>query len=197
MTPDPVRKHVLLLGGGIGAGKSRVAEVFAERGFDVIEADKVGHRVLEEDTAAISAVAAHWPSTVVGGVVDRAALAQIVFADPVALASLESITHPAIGDALRRGIEAASGPVVVEIPVMKVLSRGPYLRVAVVADEITRELRAVARGTDRGDVRRRMSHQPSDEEWIAWADHVIDNSHSWDATATSVHSLIDEVLGNG
>ena len=197
-TPSDDTQHpVLLLGGGIGAGKSRVGSVFAERGFEVIESDKVGHDVLENDVDAITAVAASWPDAVDGGVVDRAVLAGIVFSDPEALAELESITHPVIGDTLRRRIAAAKGPVVVEIPVMKVLSQGPYLRVAVVADGITRELRAVARGATRDDVRKRMSHQPFDDQWAEWAARVIDNSGDWSTTASSVHRLIDEVLGSG
>ena len=196
-TSDPSQFPVLLLGGGIGAGKSRVAGEFSRRGFEVIEADKVGHDVLISDLGAIAAVAAAWPDTVVGGVVDRANLARIVFSDAEALATLESITHPVIGEILRRRIGDAAGPVVVEIPLMKVLSEGPYLRVAVVADVQIREDRAVGRGASREDVRNRMSHQQSDAQWADWADRVVENSGDWDATAESVGALIDEVLGDG
>jgi dephospho-CoA kinase len=171
--------------------------VFASHGFDVIEADRVGHGVLEHDAGAIAAVEALWPNAVHGGVVDRTALAAIVFADPAALAKLESITHPAIRDELERRIGDATGPVVVEIPLMKVLAQGPYIRVAVVADEITREARSVERGASRDDVRRRMDHQPTDEEWSAWADHVIDNSGRWDPTADTTTAVIKKVLGDG
>ena len=199
MTMSSGARHhpILLLGGGIGAGKSRVTELFAERSFEVIEADKVGHAVLEKDIGAITAVADLWPDTVTGGIVDRAALAEIVFSDTDALVKLEEITHPAIGQTLNRRIRAATGPVVVEIPLMKVLAQAPYLRVAVVADRRVREDRAVARGADRDDVRRRMSHQPSDEEWVTWADHVIDNGSDWESTSHAVNALIDEVLGDG
>lgn len=171
--------------------------MFAVRGFVVIEADKVGHEVLDQNVAAIAAVEAAWPGVVSGGVVDRAALGRIVFDDPDDLERLESITHPVIGEMLLRRLEAADGPVVVEVPLVKILAQGPYLRVAVVADAGLREDRAVARGASRDDVRRRMSHQLSDAQWVAWADHVIDNSQSWDTTVDAVHSLIDEVLDNG
>jgi dephospho-CoA kinase len=188
---------VILLGGGIGAGKSRIASLFGEVGFEVIEADKVGHAVLEHDLGAIAAVAALWPDTVNGGVVDRAALAQIVFGDSDALAKLESITHPVIGGLLLDRIVGAAGPVVVEVPLIRVLAQEPYIRVAVVADAHIREDRAVERGGNRDDVRRRMSHQESDPQWIAWADRVIENSRDWAVTAVSVNALIDEVLNNG
>jgi dephospho-CoA kinase len=196
-TTDAMDHPVILLGGGIGAGKSRVASVFAQRGFEVIEADKVGHDVLRTNTNAIAAVGAAWPETVDDGVVDRAALARIVFADPDALATLEAITHPVISDTLLKQVETVTDPVLIEVPLMKVLARAPYLRVAVVADTRTREDRAVARGSERDDVRRRMGHQPSAAEWIAWADRSIDNSQEWDRTEVRVHALIDEVLGNG
>jgi dephospho-CoA kinase len=195
-TSDEIAFPVVLLGGGIGAGKSRVAAVFAEHGFEVVEADKVGHAVLEDDAGAIAAVAALWPIVVQAGVVDRAALGAIVFRDPAELAKLEAITHPAIAEELERRIETARRPVVVEIPLTKVLAHGPYVRVAVVADEITREIRAVQRGATRDDVRRRMYHQPTDVAWSAWADHVIDNSGSWDVTVGSTNIVIDEVLGD-
>jgi dephospho-CoA kinase len=188
---------VILLGGGIGAGKSRVALVFAQRGFEVIEADKVGHDVLRTNTDVAAAVAAAWPETVDDGEVDRAALARIVFAEPDELATLESITHPVIGKMLLERIETATEPVLIEVPLMKVLTRGSYMRVAVFADAQTREDRAVVRGSDRDDVRRRMDNQPSDAEWTAWADRSIDNSQEWDHTEIGVHALIDEVLGNG
>ena len=196
-TSDEIAYPVVLLGGGIGAGKSRVAEVFAERGFEVVEADKVGHAVLEHDAGAIAAVAALWPDVVRAGVVDRAALGAIVFRDRAELAKLEAITHPAIAEELERHIVTARGPVVVEIPLIRVLAQGPYARVAIVADEIIRESRAVERGASRDDVRRRMLHQPTDEEWTAWADHVIHNSGSWDVTVGSTISVIDEVLRDG
>ena len=41
-----------------------------------------------------------------------------------------------------------------------------------------------------------MSHQQSDEQWVHWADHVIENSGGWDTTVEVVHKLIDEVLGD-
>jgi dephospho-CoA kinase len=187
---------VLLLGGGIGAGKSRVASEFAERGFEVVEADKVGHDVLERNEDAIASVADVWPEAVEDGMVDRQTLAGIVFADPTALARLESITHPLIREILTARIERAQGPVVVEIPLMKVLFKEPYLHVAVVADQDVREDRAVERGANRGDVRRRMENQQSDEQWVAWADRVIENTGDWDATREAVHMVIDEILGD-
>ena len=86
-----------LLGGGIGSGKSTAAAVFASLGAEVLSADAAAHAVLEPDGAAFGEVAGRWPSVVVGGRIDREALAAIVFSNPLAREALERVTHPAIG----------------------------------------------------------------------------------------------------
>jgi dephospho-CoA kinase len=194
--PVPHPSPVVLLGGGIGAGKSRVASVFAGHGFTLIETDAIGRSILDTGTPAVAQIAQRWPETVDEGVVDRASLARIVFADPDALGHLEAITHPEIGRRVNDLVEATPGPVVVEVPVMKVLASEPYIRVAVVAHPAVREERAVARGGDRDDVKRRMDNQPSGAEWRLWADHVVDNSQEWGKTRTRVEVLVKEVLAD-
>ena len=74
----PVR---LVISGGIGSGKSTVAARLRELGAAVIEADVIGHEVLEVGGAAHDAVAQRWPTVVTDGLIDRSALAEIVFAD--------------------------------------------------------------------------------------------------------------------
>lgn len=185
---------VVLLGGGIGAGKSSIAALFADRGFDVVEADEVGHRVLATDPEVLSAVSERWPAVVSDGVVDRAALAHVVFRDPSELRHLEQITHPKIRAAIADRIaESRAGKVVVETPLtsMTVTGDGVMVRVAVVADHDVRLARAVHRGGDAADVERRMRLQDDDATWRAWADHVVDNSGAWMLTERTVEALID------
>jgi dephospho-CoA kinase len=70
---------------------------------------------------------------------------------------------------------------------------GPgWTRVAVVAPVEVRVERAVARGDGRDDVRARIRHQPTDNEWIAWADHVVDNGMDRDATEAVVARIVEE-----
>lgn len=188
------RRSPVLLGGGIGAGKTSVGERFGEAGYLVIVADELGHDVLAEGRPAVVEVAQRWPSAVSGGVVDRHALARIVFSDPEALRELEAITHPRIADAIDRRIEAAgSTPVVVEIPVLGVVSGVDAVRIAVVADDEVRVARAVARGGDRDDVLARMRSQIDQAEWRAWADVVIDNSGAWAETERLVDAVIADL----
>ena len=175
----------------IAAGKSSVGELFAEAGYLVIAADRVGAEVLAPGRDETDAVARAWPDVVVDGVVDRRALARIVFADGDALRLLESITHPAIVAEIERCVAAAEMDVLVETPVKHLDLFGNWIRVVVVADEETRIARAVARGGDPMDVRRRVASQIPDQEWEEWADVVIDNSGAWSETERVVRAAIE------
>jgi dephospho-CoA kinase len=181
----------VLLGGGIGSGKSSIAEVFAEHGFLVIDTDRVAAEMMRPGSEAASAVEDLWPSVVVGGVVDRAELARIVFADEGQLRRLEAITHPAIATEVTRRVAESAGPVLVEIPLVHLGLAGEWSRVAVIADEEIRIARAVARGGGAADIRRRVSNQVSDDKWAEWGDVVIENSGAWANTLQSTKAAIE------
>ena len=192
MSPPSTERQPLRLvvSGGIGSGKSTVTARLRDLGAVVIEADLLGHEVLEPGGAAFSAVAARWPSVVADGVIDRSALAEIVFADLDQLQELEALTHPAIGAEIRRRLDvAASLPVVLELPLVSDLAGTGWIRVVVDADEETRVDRSVARGNDEEDVRRRVAAQPPAEEWRDSADHVIQN----DGTRAELMKAVDEL----
>lgn len=172
--------------GGIGSGKSTVRLALEDMGAVTIDADKVGHQVLESGGAAYEAVGEHWPSVVTNGRIDRAALAAIVFEDPQALSELESITHPAIAAAIAGRIaEAGAKTVVVEVSVPTDLLGVGWMR-TIVADlpvEVRRE-RLRARGMDDADIDRRMTSQPTREGWKALGRWII-------STAGSKEEVID------
>src|SRR5205814_4157833 len=89
---------IVALTGGIGAGKSTVAELLRRRGATVIDVDALGRAVLEPGGRAHDAVVAAFGPSVVDadGRIDRAALARVVFSDPTQLRRLTAISHPAI-----------------------------------------------------------------------------------------------------
>ena len=181
----------MLLGGGIGAGKSSVAALFVAAGFTHVESDRIGEDVLRPGTAATDAVEQTWPEVVREGVVDRAALAAIVFSSESDLHRLEAITHPSIRDEIERAEKDVTGSIVVEVPLITMDLVGDWTRVAVLADEETRIERSVARGGDPEDVRNRIRSQATDADWIAWADVVVANSGAWTDTQREVAALID------
>jgi dephospho-CoA kinase len=188
----PNAAHVLL-GGGIGAGKSAIADLFFHAGFLLIGADAVGAEVLQPHTEASHAVAKIWPEVVRRGIVDRESLAAIVFANRRDLRRLEAITHPAIAAEIEKRVAATADDVIVEVPLMHLEFSGDWIKVAVVADEKIRIARTIERGADPADVLRRVSSQVSENEWMEWADFVIDNSHAWSTTEAAVHTMIREV----
>ena len=188
--PDDAR---VLLGGGIGAGKSTVAEEFGRLGFTVFDADAVGAEVLRTGRAETEAVAQRWPAVVSNGVVDRKALAQIVFSDAEELQRLESITHPSIRDEIMRLVSGTPGSVLVETPLQHLTMPGDWFKVAVIADQEVRIARAVTRGGDATDIRNRVASQVSDGEWVEWADTVIDNGGAWTETLRSIEAVVKEV----
>lgn len=172
-----MERRQVLLAGGIGSGKSEVGRLFAQHGACVIDADRLGHEVLEPEGAAFGEVSAAFPSVVADGRINRVLLADLVFADPASLRLLESLTHPTIRDRIRRAVQDCESPVVVvELPLSTDFLGPGWLKVVVDAPPEIRVQRAIARGMDPDDVVRRMSAQPPREQWRDAADVVLDNS---------------------
>ena len=177
----------VLLGGGIGCGKSLAGRRFAALGALVVDADKLGHAVIDPDGEAHELVSRRWPSVVTDSGIDRAALGQIVFGDRVQLRELEAMTHPAI---VRR-IAVIAGErcdLVVEIPLIRDIP-GDWTAVYVDTDPDRCIRRAVDRGLDEASVRRRMDNQPGRWEWLAWADRILENN----GTPAELAERVDEL----
>jgi dephospho-CoA kinase len=180
-----------LLTGGIGSGKSEVRRLLEAHGIRTIDADSVGHAVLEHE--ALPAVAKRWPDAVVNGRVDRSRLAEIVFTQPAELAELEAITHPLIYGRIEAELKGFEGISVVEAPVIDFGAN--WARMIVDAPDGIRLQRAVARGMNRDDVQRRMDAQPSRGDWLAAADVVIPNGLDLGRLEETVELLVTSVLG--
>lgn len=181
---DTVGPVLVGLTGGIGAGKSTVAGLLAQRGAVVVDADAVAREVTEPGAPAYDDVVARFGPQVVGsdGRVDRGVLADLVFANPVALADLNAIVHPHTEEAIRRRVEpllAEGRTVVVEVPLL--VEAGWTADVVVVVDcdeDVAVARAAAARGVSEAEVRRRVRAQVGREERRRAADHVVDNGGS-------------------
>ena len=188
-------QRLILIGGGIGSGKSAVRDELAARGVSVIDADAVGHAVLSSHTGAIAKVADLWPDVVVEGVVNRRALGRIVFSDPTALAELEAITHPEIRAALHERVDAlrdqdAEGAIAVEYPLDGRLFGVGWTSIIVDAPDDVRRARLAERGLDPSEIDDRMAAQPTRQEWLARADIVVDNGGDRDSLAAEVDAVV-------
>jgi dephospho-CoA kinase len=177
---------LLLVGltGGIGAGKSTVAELLAARGAVIIDADQVARAVVEPGQPALKKLVERFGDRILDadGRLERGALAKLVFGDDEARRDLEAITHPAINDEFsRRVVEAPTDAVVVlDVPLLaesEQARKRPYQTVIVVeAPRDVRLERLEARGVDRADAEARMAAQAGDEERRKIATHVVDNA---------------------
>jgi dephospho-CoA kinase len=172
------------LTGNIAAGKSSVAEVWRGLGATVVDADELSRLAVEPGTPALRAIAAAWGPWVLdeGGGLDRAALRQIVFADPDARARLEEIVHPAVAalrDARYRDAQARGDQLVVaDIPLLFEVGMADDFDVVVLVDapESIRLHRLVNdRGLDEDEARRMIAAQMPAELKRARADVVIEN----------------------
>ena len=189
---------VVGLTGGIGSGKSTVSALLAAKGAVIVDADEVVREQQRPGTAVFDAMVERFGPGIVAadGTLDRAAVADIVFADPQALEDLNNIVHPAVGAEIARRMEALSGTdavVVLDVPLLVEASRGYPLAGLIVVDvdpDIAVE-RLVMRGMTEEDARSRMSRQASREERRARADVVIDNRGTIGDLARQVDAVWD------
>ena len=190
---------MLLVGltGGIGAGKSTVAELLAARGAVIVDADRVARAVVEPGQPALKKLVERFGEGVLDpdGRLERGALAKLVFGDDEARRDLEAITHPAINDEFsRRVVEAPTDAIVVlDVPLLaesEQARKRPYQTVIVVeAPRNVRLERLEARGVDLADAEARMAAQAGDEERRKIATHVVDNARD----LADLERQIDEV----
>ena len=160
-----------------------MSALLAAKGAAVIDADEVVRDQQRPGTPVFDAMVERFGPGIVtaDGTLDRAAIADIVFADPQALEDLNAIVHPAVGAEIARRMEELSGTdavVVLDVPLLVEASRGYPLAGLIVVDvdpDIAVERLVMQRGMSEEDARSRMSRQASRKERRARADVVIDN----------------------
>ncbi|MCX7681423.1 MAG: dephospho-CoA kinase [Anaerolineae bacterium] len=192
MNPERGRPILIGLTGNIGTGKSTVARMLAELGAEVVDADQVAHQVMRAGTPVHSAIVEAFGPQVLAadGEIDRRRLGAIVFADAEALARLEQLVHPATVAAIAQRIAASSAPVVV-VEAIKLIEAGmadayDSLWVTICRPEQQLQRLMAARNLSEAEARLRIQAQPPQEEKIARADVVIDNSGSLEQTRAQV-----------
>ena len=193
-------RNMLILGltGSIGMGKSTTANLFAEAGVPVYDADAAVHRIYQGEAAP--AIEAAFPGTTVEGKVDRAKLSAKVLHDPAAIKQLEQIVHPMLGASRQKFLDDAEGsgaPVVVmDIPLL--FETGGEKRVDAVvvvttSPEAQRE-RIMARGTMTSEALDAiLARQLPDAEKRRRADFVVDTSHGLDPVRERIRDILQQL----
>jgi dephospho-CoA kinase len=191
------------LTGGIGAGKSLVSILLAERGAVVIDYDLMAREAVAVGTPALTAIVARFGPGVLlpDGTLDRPALGAVVFGDDDARRDLEAITHPAIGAlAWERDGAAPDGAVVVhDHPLLVETGLADLMDMVVVVDapeEVQIDRLVRLRRMSEADARSRMGAQATRQDRTAAADVVIDNSGSVEELVPQVDALWQRLRGS-
>lgn len=188
------------LTGGIGSGKSTVAECFARLGVDQVDADQLAREVVLPGSEALQAIAARFGAGVItsDGELNRAALRKIVFADEQQRLWLESLLHPLIGELLKQRLQQCQSAYCLLISPLLLETRQHELvdRVLVVdVSEDTQLRRALKRdGSDENTIRGIMAAQLPRRERLARADDVIDNEPAAETLDSRVAALHERYL---
>lgn len=170
------------LTGGIGSGKSTAARLFQELGIQYIDADDVAREVVKPGEACLQQIIDHFGRHVVNnnGELNRAALREVVFSDPLQRKTLESITHPAIRQRLTEHINKMTGPYALLVHPLLFETSQNTLCEYTIAISVPRELqieRVMQRDNNsRVQVEHILDAQLSNEERSAKADFILENT---------------------
>lgn len=186
--------------GGIGSGKSTVANRFAKLGASIIDTDQLAYELTAPGQPALATIADAFGRGVIDadGALDRAALRCIVFKDPQQRQRLEAILHPLIRRLMLERLEAADGPYA--MPVIPLLFETGQTDVAdrILVVDVTAEIqvtRVTARSAlSRDEVERIMASQVSREVRLAGADDIIDNSRTVEQLGPRIQELHQKYL---
>jgi dephospho-CoA kinase len=189
------------LTGGMGAGKSTALEALGRLGAEVISSDAVVHELYEGERLREAVVARFGAEVAPGGIVDRAAVAQRVFASPEERAWLEGQVWPLVGAHVAEWLERARTmqppprAAVVEVPLLfeAGLDELYDATIAVVAEESVRRARAADRGHELAD--ERLARQLSQEEKSARATYVVRNDGSVRELERELSAVLEKLGG--
>jgi len=188
--------------GPTGSGKSTVGRLLCEKGFKIIDADKVARRVTEKGSPTLSSLCSAFGEDILrpDGELDRPMLAKKAFADRQSLEKLNSITHPAIIDLIEREISSLreSGETKIILDAPQLFEAGAEKMcdfvLSVLADKETRIERIKSRDniTDE-QAQSRINAQKSDEFFVENSDFVIYNNSDIEALTPQVDLLISKI----
>ncbi len=194
---------IIGLTGSIGMGKSTTAQLFAEAGAAVWDADAAVHRLYAAGGAAVDPIADLAPDAVVDGAVDRLRLRQHVLDDPAFLKRVEAIVHPLVGADrhafLDHARQSGSAVAVLDIPlIFETGGQANFDRIVVVsAPADIQRARVLARpGMTEEAFEAILAKQVPDADKRAGAHYVIDTSNGVDAARAAVARIMSDLKGD-
>ena len=196
-------KPVIGLAGGIASGKSLVADILAELGAGVIDADKLTHEVLHSEEVRRQIQKWWGPDTSdEAGLLDRRKLAEIVFNDPAKRKKLEGLTHPRVNELRDQRMNELKADerihaIVLDIPLLFEVGQNALCDqvIFVEVDENARIQRASEqRGWDAAELRRRENLQTPLDIKRERSDHVVENNSDINTLRERVASVYHQIV---
>jgi dephospho-CoA kinase len=189
---------VVALTGGIGAGKSLVAQYFSELGARVVDADQLSRIAIERGSEGFDEVVTRFGESILrNGDIDRKALGEIVFRDKSAKADLEAIIHPRVRELFFEVVNDLDSDEVLiyEIPLLvETGAAANFDQIITVEAELElRKARLLKRGMFSSEIESRLAVQASPAEREAVANYVIENSGDEDQLLRKVENLWEEL----
>lgn len=192
--------YVVGLTGGIGSGKTTVANEFTELGVNLVDADIASRELVKTGAPALEAIGNHFGPTVIqtDGSLNRGALREIVFHDGAEKTWLEQLLHPLIGQWLIQQITVSQSPYCILVsPLLLETSQAQLVDCVLVVDveESTQLERTLARdGGNEGTVRAIIAAQMSRAKRLEHADDVFYNDRAFNTVAPRVLTLHNKYL---
>jgi len=194
------KKYIVGLTGGLASGKSTIAQILIERGFDVIDADEVARDVVKPGSESLEKIVKRWGIEILNddGSLNRKKLASIVFKDKSQREELEKILHPEI---LNRMIQLAENSadeiVILVVPLLfeEQLDEWCDFTVSLTAPDEVRIERAMKKHKiSREMVQDRMKTQLSEKKRNSKADYVVNTDCTIEEIQSKVDNLINKIL---
>lgn len=187
------------LTGGIGSGKSAAGDFFEDLGAVVVDADQLARDAIERGTDGFDELVATFGDDILSnGILDRAKLGAIVFADADARIKLEGIIHPRVQDLFNEIVESSplDAVIIYQIPILvETNSQDRFDYVITVETTLDNRIsRLKKRGLKGYEIEARLQAQATDEERAKIADTVFNNDGDADQLLRQVENIYEDVL---
>lgn len=191
--------YVVGLTGGIGSGKSTIANLFVQLGVPIIDADIVAREVVAKGTRLLEQIVAYFGEQILlsNGELDRAKLRQIVFQEPLKKKWLNDLLHPAIREEMLRQLDVQTYPYVIWVVPLLIENQLTSFCQRILVVDVSKEVqiaRAAQRdNTDSAQIKNIIASQVSREIRLAAADDVINNDHPLSENLASLQQKVLEL----
>ena len=194
---DDLFKNAIALTGGISTGKSTVCNLFKLHGFSIIDADKIAHKLLDENSNKISSI--FGPQYVRDGKVVRKELGKIIFSNEENKLKLEALLHPLIKDKIikeSRILEEQKKPYFIDIPLFFEKMKYPIPRSLLVYTSKDIQIQRLMKrdNIDKAEALLKISNQMDIEKKKDLVNMIIDNSKNLEHLQNEVERIIKEII---